>query len=81
MTDRPIFTTIGKVVLRNGEPFARGQSEAIALALASALDGAQLLFGPDTPIDEQDFVARTLWPAAQRTHQPLEPMLSRAWED
>jgi DNA-binding CsgD family transcriptional regulator len=59
--DRALFTAERHHVYRNGEHIASTTTPALARALALALD-CQLLFPPDVPPADQDFVAQTLWP-------------------
>ena len=82
--DRPTFKVWfdGTKITRNGDFFADCATPEIAEALALALDSAQLLFDPAIPAAAQDYVAATLWPCqpAPPPNQPLEVLLSNAWE-
>jgi len=61
MTDAPAFTFTGRLVFRNGQPFADAASPEIAEALAIILHG-QVLIDPSVPAAKQDWVAGVLWP-------------------
>lgn len=82
--DRPTFKVWfdGTKITRNGDFFADCATPEIAESLALALDSAQLLFDPAIPAAAQDYVAATLWPyqPAPPPNQPLESLLSGAWE-
>ena len=55
------YTANGKQILRDGDHFADAATPDIARALTLTLNDAQLLFF-ETPLPDQEFVERTLWP-------------------
>jgi hypothetical protein len=56
----PRFSTLGRVMLRDGDPFARGTTDEITRALAILLNSTPLLC-PGTPAADLEFVQRILW--------------------
>ena len=77
----PMFVAAGKQVLRDGEHFADAATPEIAHAIALAFDGAQLPFGPDVSLPDQDMVASTLWPLRDQPQgDELDELAGAEWE-
>ena len=82
--DRPRFTASGPTVLRNGTPIAHTETDDLARAIALIFDDCQLLFGPDVPIADQEFVKRTIWPELRELTREPDPdaeFIGTNWED
>ncbi len=79
--DRPAFTASGRTVFRNGEPIAEATTDDLARAIALTFDDARLLFYK-TPIADQEFVDRTVWPDLRElTREPDAELVGGLWEE
>lgn len=61
MTTAPSYTAVGKQILRDGQHFADMVDPAKARALAIVLNHSQVLFAPEVPTADMDFVQGALW--------------------
>ena len=69
-------------MLRNGAPIVQAETEDLARAIALIFDDCQLLFGPDVPIADQEFVERTIWPELRElTREPDPEFVGGHWEE
>lgn len=60
------FRADRNLIERDGQPILAAATEEIARALVLTLNDAQLLF-TNTPMADQEFVEKTLWPAVPDT--------------